>query len=256
MGISLEHKGIVDSSAIDQKKGLLRPFAIVFLCTVSWLALLQGCASKTGVSSVYVPPPKKVPEAPPSPPRRVQEGVASWYGPGFHGNRTSSGETYDMFQMTAAHRTLPLGTKLLVTNLENQRTVEVVVNDRGPFVGDRIIDLSYSAARVLGMVEPGTARVRLEIIEDPPGGPSADFSSEPIYSLQLGAFSDPERARLLQKELERFLGPGTARIEPAHVGSQQLYRVRVGRFQQREEALAKAKELVLKGYVVLVVDDR
>jgi rare lipoprotein A len=213
-----------------------------------------GCATKPGMPSS--PPARRSPETAPPPPARVQEGVASWYGPGFHGNRTSSGETYDMFQMTAAHRTLPLGTKLLVTNLENQRTVEVVVNDRGPFVGDRIIDLSYSAARVLGIVEPGTARVRLEIIEDPPGGPVADFSSKPVYSLQLGAFSELERARGLQNEIEKLLGPGTARIEPARVGSQELHRVRVGFFQDREEALAKAKELVSRGYVVLVVDAR
>jgi len=185
----------------------------------------------------------------------VQEGVASWYGPGFHGNPTSSGETYDMFQMTAAHRTLPLGTRVLVTNLENHRTVEVTVNDRGPFVKDRVIDLSYSAARVLGMVGPGTTKVRLEILGDPPGGQVADFSAKPSYSLQLGAFSDLARAHTLKKELESLVGPLGVRITQVQMGTQELYRVRVGRFEDREQAMARANELAGRGYVVLVVPD-
>jgi len=198
-------------------------------------------------------PPESKPETPS--PVRVQEGVASWYGPGFHGNPTSSGETYDMFQMTAAHRTLPLGTRVLVTNLENHRTVEVTVNDRGPFVKDRVIDLSYSAARVLGMVGPGTTKVRLEILGDPPGGQVADFSAKPFYSLQLGAFSDLARAHTLKKELESLVGPLGVRITQVQMGTQELYRVRVGRFEDREQAMARANELAGRGYVVLVVPD-
>lgn len=215
-----------------------------------------GCAPRPPPPPVARPPVSKPPLEPQVPaPVRVQEGVASWYGPGFHGNRTSSGDTYDMFQMTAAHRTLPLGTRVLVTNLENSRTAEVVINDRGPFVKDRVIDLSYSAARVLGMVGPGTARVSLEILEDPPGGPVADFSVRPSYALQMGAFSERARAQALQEELERMLGPGSVRITQVRVGSQELHRVRVGRYGEREEALAQARELAKKGYVVLVVSD-
>jgi len=96
------------------------------------------------------------------------EGTASWYGEEFQGRRTSSGEPYDMYAMTAAHRTLPLPTYVEVTNLENGRVVVVRVNDRGPFHADRIIDLSYAAARKLGIVGPGTARVRVRALE--PGG--------------------------------------------------------------------------------------
>ena len=90
----------------------------------------------------------------------AETGVASWYGPTFHGKKTANGERYDMYQMTAAHRILPMQTRLVVKNLDNGRTAEVRVNDRGPFVNNRIIDLSYAAADALGVVGPGTARDR------------------------------------------------------------------------------------------------
>ncbi len=96
-----------------------------------------------------------------------QEGVASWYGPGFHGKRTANGEVYDQYELTAAHQTLPLGTRVMVTSLTNGRSVEVRINDRGPFIGGRIVDLSYAAASVLRMVGPGTMPVRLEILDAP-----------------------------------------------------------------------------------------
>src|SRR2546426_6318884 len=94
----------------------------------------------------------------------VQVGVASWYGPGFHGNRTANGEIYDQYELTAAHPSLPLGTRVMVTNITNGRAVEVRINDRGPFVDGRAIDLSYAAARTIGMVGPGTVRVRIEVL--------------------------------------------------------------------------------------------
>ena len=95
-----------------------------------------------------------------------QDGVASWYGPGFHGKKTASGETFDQYAMTAAHRKLPLGTQVRVTNLRNGREVEVEINDRGPYVQGRIIDLSKAAAQKLGLLDPGIARVRVEVIGD------------------------------------------------------------------------------------------
>ncbi len=229
---------------------------LIWVLLLSVQALLLGCAKA-------VPPPKPVPlpqprppEAPPAPPKegaQVQEGVASWYGPGFHGNPTSSGVIYDMYQMTAAHPTLPLGTKVQVTNLQNHRTVEVTINDRGPFVKERVIDLSYAAAKVLDMVGPGTARVRVEIVEGPRGGPIADFSLRPFYTLQLGAFNQRGNAEALQGELDSLLGKGSAQIVPAKLGTQEVFRVRVGRFSQRDEAVAKGEELAKKGFVVLVL---
>ncbi|MFO7733797.1 MAG: septal ring lytic transglycosylase RlpA family protein, partial [Candidatus Aminicenantes bacterium] len=101
----------------------------------------------------------------PPPGRGTAEvGIASWYGQDFHGRPTSSREIYDMHDMTAAHRTLPFGTHVMVTNLDNDRSTVIRINDRGPFIKGRILDLSYAAARVLGVVGPGTARVRLEVL--------------------------------------------------------------------------------------------
>jgi rare lipoprotein A len=98
-----------------------------------------------------------------SQPGAIQEGVASWYGPGFHGKATTSGEVYDQHDMTAAHQSLPLGTRVMVTNLQNGRSVEVRINDRGPFAKSRVIDLSYAAASTLDMIAGGTAPVRIEV---------------------------------------------------------------------------------------------
>src|SRR5258706_1088960 len=99
-----------------------------------------------------------------------QEGVASWYGPGFHGRRTANGEIYNQYELTAAHPSLPLGTRAVVTNLDNGRSVEVRINDRGPYVDGRAIDLSYAAARTLAMIGPGTPRVRIDVLGHEPHG--------------------------------------------------------------------------------------
>src|SRR5262245_4324344 len=101
----------------------------------------------------------------------VHVGVASWYGPGTHGNRPARGELYDQFAITAAHPSLPLGTRVMVTNLINGRAVEVRINDRGPFVDGRAIDLSYAAARTIGMIGPGTSRVRIDVLGKAPPPP-------------------------------------------------------------------------------------
>jgi rare lipoprotein A len=98
--------------------------------------------------------------------KHALNGTASWYGPGFHGKKTASGEIYDQRKLTAAHKTLPLGTKARVTNLDNGSTVEVEINDRGPFIPGRIIDLSRAAAGALGFVQSGTAPVQVELIAD------------------------------------------------------------------------------------------
>src|SRR6266566_5196838 len=102
-------------------------------------------------------------------------GVDTWYGPGFHGNRTANGEIYDQYELTAAHPSLPLGTRVMVKNLENGRAVQVRVNDRGPFVDGRAIDLSYAAARTISMVGPGTVRVRIEVL-----GPTTLAAAAPV----------------------------------------------------------------------------
>lgn len=100
-----------------------------------------------------------------------QTGVASYYAHKFHGRTTASGETYDMYAMTAAHRTLPFGARVLVTHLENGKRVELRINDRGPFIKGRIIDVSYRAAQDLDMIRSGVAEVRVEVVSVPPGTP-------------------------------------------------------------------------------------
>jgi rare lipoprotein A len=127
--------------------------------------LSNDAPSAGAVQKVSVEPESQKPP----PKRRVKHalnGTASWYGPGFHGKKTASGEIYDQTKLTAAHKTLPLGTKARVTNLENGNAVEVEINDRGPFVKGRIIDLSRAAAGILGLVEDGVAPVKVEVIED------------------------------------------------------------------------------------------
>ena len=126
------------------------------------LALLAGCSTVT-------PPPSPVPGPAPSPPAEGYEevGVASWYGAQHHGKRTASGELFDMNQLTAAHRSLPFGTRLRVTNRDNNQSTEVRINDRGPFVKGRILDVSYAAARQLGALGSGTFPVRLRVVALP-----------------------------------------------------------------------------------------
>ena len=149
-------------------------------------------------------------------------GLASWYGQKFHGRSTSSGEPYDMFKLTAAHRSLPIPTFARVTNLDNNLTTVVRINDRGPFHADRLIDLSYAAAVKLGFASSGTARVRVEVLT-----PAKD------YYLQAGAFRDIGSADRLKAELARLTGQPTFVVR---VADDSLYRVRVGPVPGREEA--------------------
>jgi peptidoglycan lytic transglycosylase len=129
--------------------------------------LLAACSLPVGQSSAPEPKLARIPEAKSVPEAKpFQVGFASWYGPGFHGKVTASGRTFDQHDHTAAHKTLPLGTRVRVTNLANGKSTEVTIIDRGPYARDRIIDLSSAAAEELGMKSKGTVRVRLEILED------------------------------------------------------------------------------------------
>ncbi len=175
--------------------------------------------------------------------RGVQYGIASWYGPEFHGKPTSSGEIYDMYQLTCAHNTLALGTTVIVTNLENERFLELKVNDRGPFVKDRIVDLSYAAAKILGVWEKGTAFVKVETV-----GPWIE--EEPRIHLQVGSFTDPIKAQRLAEELGKSFEK--VHVTPVETSIQTYYRVRIGPFETKESALNRAEQLSRIGYRVLV----
>src|SRR5438132_13334392 len=233
--------------------------------TRGWVALwLVGAA---GCAAVRAP-------APPPITNGVQVGVASWYGPGFHGNRTANGEIYDQYELTAAHPSLPLGTRVMVTNLENGRAVQVRVNDRGPFVDGRAIDLSYAAARTLGMVGPGTVRVRIEVLGPttlaaaaPAVAPAALPTARPSppaprdvptgsgsYTVEVAALSDPDKAEHLRHVLaSRF---PDAFVTPLAGTSGHYYRVRIGPYPLRTAALERAERVVRLGYPAVIVDER
>lgn len=171
----------------------------------------------------------------------VQKGIASWYGKKFHGRRTSNGETYDMYAMTAAHKSLPLPTYVEVTNLNNNKQIIVRVNDRGPFHENRIIDLSYTAARKLDIVANGTGLVKIRALEadgyakkdrsaSPPRAPvrtaSADQSTDGFY-IQVGAFVNADNATLLQNKIAS-LGKNLVTVKQVMVRGQTVYRVQIG----------------------------
>lgn len=169
----------------------------------------------------------------------VEKGVASWYGSKFHGRKTSNGETYDMYQMTAAHKRLPLPTFVEVRNLENGRSVVVRVNDRGPFVENRIIDLSYAAASRIGMLGKGTALVEIRAIDPRAPKPAPRVASTrpsqapiaaekaPRIFLQTGAFSDGANAERLRGRLSAELSRNV-RIVTADSNGTLIHRVQVG----------------------------
>ena len=165
----------------------------------------------------------------------MEVGVASWYGEEFHGRPTSSREVFDMNDLTAAHRTLPFGTHVLVANLENDRTVVVRINDRGPFVRGRVIDLSYAAGRVLGLIGPGTARVRLEVLGGA-AGPAPPAATGAAIWLQVGAFSVQENAYALKKRLDGSF-PGVA-VTTFQTPRGTYYRVRLRADASTMDALA------------------
>ncbi|HKT72462.1 MAG TPA: septal ring lytic transglycosylase RlpA family protein [Steroidobacteraceae bacterium] len=165
-----------------------------------------------------------------SPDGYTERGVASWYGPTFHGVSTSNGERYDMYAMTAAHKTLPLPCYARVTNLKNGRSVVVRINDRGPFVSNRLIDLSYTAASKLDMIREGTTLVEVRTLtpNQPDTLTRASETPPPSLYVQAGAFADQENAKRVADRL-RSAGLGSAFVlSPTAQAKQPLYRVRLG----------------------------
>jgi rare lipoprotein A len=184
--------------------------------------------------------------------RPTQTGIASWYGPGFHGQPTASGTIYNQNDLTAAHQTLPLGTRVMVTNLDNGRSTEVTITDRGPFAKGRIIDLSYAAAQTLGMLGTGTVPVRLEVID------SGAYKVRKIrdrldYTLQVGSFAEIENALKLKDQLAKTQ-PTQVSVAPYGGKGGTYYRVQVGSFPSRSEAEGLAQQLSRQGFSVIVVE--
>jgi rare lipoprotein A len=176
-------------------------------------------------------------------------GIASWYGPGFDGHRTSSGAIYDENDLTAASVLFPLGTRLRVTNLSNGRTVEVSVNDHGPYVKGRGLDLSHRAAKLLGIVGPGTASVRMEVLNSPVGGPAIGQR----YFVQIGSFSQFANAAALRNHVA--MDCPDARVVEAKAAEGRRYRVRMGAYLERRAAENRAALLTRLGYRPMIISE-
>jgi len=252
------------------KPSFFRRVKVVPLILMSaFLYLIGGCATTSD------PPPPPKPAGYPKPYKVMgkwyqplrdakgfrQRGIASWYGKDFHGKKTANGEIYNMYAISAAHKTLPLGTYVRVHNLENNRELEVRINDRGPFVRGRIIDLSYAAAQEIGIVGPGTARVEVVALGTPvttDGGSGRSYVAGDYFSgsftFQVGAFVNRENAERQKRELDK-------KYKNAHItvfdrGDQIFYRVRVGKFTSLDEAVRHELTLIEDGYtnVILVAE--
>ncbi len=178
----------------------------------------------------------------------IHTGLASWYGEDFHGKLTSNMEIYNMNDMTAAHKTLPFGTRVIVTNLNNNKSVTVRINDRGPFVEGRDIDLSYAAAKVLGMIGPGVVPVTIEVLKN-----LSPRQSSLKYSIQIGSFSKKTNAVDLKKKLgKRF---GSVYIIEFKTGLHTYFRVRI-KANTRVGAEKIAARLKQNGYTVIILEEQ
>jgi len=223
------------------------PFAIF----ISFLPFLTSCIH---------PPPSSLPKKEKTPPPYTvggkvyyplgkikdykEQGVASWYGPEFHGKKTSSGERYDMYASTAAHRILPFGTKVQVTNLENRKKTVAVINDRGPFAKDRILDLSYCGAKEIGLIGPGTACVELEVVGIADSTP-LDWTG--VFTVQLGSFKEHRNALRLKEKMSLINPSAHITIYETHEGAV-FYQVRVGKYNNLEETIQAQREFESRGF--------
>jgi len=203
--------------------------AATAVCAVA--VLTAACASTRRTPHVQAPRATQPAAAPAQ--GTVEEGLASWYGEPYHGRPTASGPRYDMWAMTAAHRTLPFGTVVRVKNLDSGRVADVTINDRGPFVEGRILDLSRAAAETLGAIGPGVIPVRLEVRRVGDGMPD-----EPCWEVQVGAFAHQENAERARTALTAR--GYSVRFAPAGGG---LTRVRASGIAGRTKALAVASSL-------------
>lgn len=188
---------------------------------------------------------KKVRSAKPPRIGSTETGVASWYGHPYHGRRAANGEVYDMEKLTAAHRTLPFETWVRVRNLSNDKTVDVRIQDRGPFVGGRIIDLSHAAARRIELIGPGITKVKLTII-----APPKSIAKQPeLFAVQVGVFRDRRRAEAVRDSMARF---GRARLVERSANPV-VWRVLVGSEDTQAAADALAHEIGAAGTAAFVV---
>jgi rare lipoprotein A len=203
-------------------------------CWSSWLALLLVTSLAVTITACSgAPKPTYFPGYPIG---FVERGVASWYGPGFHGNKTANGERYDMHQLTAAHRTLPLGSIAVVRSMSTGRQVTVRINDRGPFARGRVLDLSLAGAQALGMTGAGTDQIELRVVGYQ--GRAADMG---VLRVQIGSYSDQQNALNQLERLKQVYSGGRVQIVDLPEGKR--YRVQIGQFSTEAQAEAAASNL-------------
>lgn len=212
----------VQNAAVNSHKfftsSLLNRYSIFFLGFV-----LISCKSSSTITS-----------------KVLEKGVASWYGPNFHGKKTANGETYNMNGLTAAHRTLPFNTVVKVQNLENNKKVEVRINDRGPFAKSRIIDLSKKAAERLEMIGPGTANVQLTLVRSTSRQLPTDLKSQ-SFTIQIASF---QSRKLAQDKSSVIKG---SRVEKTVLNGKDVFRVYFGTYETKEQASHQLPDLKRKG---------
>lgn len=239
-----------------RSKNGIHTFALLLFCSTALFFLASCAAPRYGYYEdypKYETQPKESPKETPAP-LEAKYIVASWYGPDFHGKLTSSGEPYNMYANTCAHKEYPFGTKLKVTNIANNKNIECTVNDRGPFIPERDLDLSYSCAKEIELIGPGTGKVRIEplgrdmryikYIKYSPLGGSGPFT------IQVGSYKDLSNATRMKASLE--FKYSKVYITEAEISGSKYYRVRVGKFNSKDDAYTLAKTLADEGYNTLI----
>ncbi|MEQ9279591.1 MAG: septal ring lytic transglycosylase RlpA family protein [Balneola sp.] len=172
----------------------------------------------------------------------IETGVASWYGPNFNGRLTANGETFDMNGISAAHRTLPFNSEVIVVNEDNGKSIRVRINDRGPYAKDRIIDLSKGAAQAVDMIGPGTANVTIYLVKGDLKNSRVTDLKVPTYTVQLGSYNDLAPAQIQSKKIKG------SRVETLNLNSGTVYRIYFGLYKDRNKAEKEMRSLKRKGF--------
>jgi rare lipoprotein A len=172
----------------------------------------------------------------------IESGVASWYGPNFNGRLTANGETFDMNGISAAHRTLPFNTEVIVVNEDNGKSIRVRINDRGPYAKDRIIDLSKGAAEAVEMIGPGTANVKLYLVKGDLKNSRVTNLKVPTYTVQLGSYNDLAPAQVQANKIKG------SRVETLELNNATVYRIYFGIYTDRSKAEKEMRSLKRKGF--------
>jgi rare lipoprotein A len=230
----------------NRNRAVIRRIAL----TIALSMLFVACS--TSRPAPPPPPPIQAALVPQPTPTPQVIGTASWYGPGFHGRKNASGGIYDQEDLTAASIAFPLGSRVMVTNLDNDRSVEVTITDRGPFVKGRKIDLSHRAARMIGMLDQGTARVRIALISKPVG--TRDVGAPLRYWVQIGSFSEQQHADQVRSRLASSYADVRV-VDVLDAEHHRYYRVRMGAFATRSAAEARASDASRFGLPVVIITE-